>query len=188
MRIKTALVLGLLLVFTAACGGEDGDGVASADTATDGSADGESPDEGADGAEQALAYSQCMRDNGVENFPDPEISDGGGVSLSLGDEVDPGSEEFMAAEEACEDLLPGAGEEAGEVDPADLEHMREYSQCMRDNGIEGFPDPSSDGGIMIDGDELGVDPTGPEMRAAEEACEDYLESGPGSGTNTGEDE
>jgi hypothetical protein len=189
MRIKTALVLGLLLAFTAACGDDGGgDGVASAGDATEESAETEESAGEEDFAEQAIAYSQCMRDNGVENFPDPEIGDGGGVSLSLSDEVDFESEEFQAAEEACNDLLPG-GDEGGELDPVDIEHMREYSQCMRDNGFENFPDPSADGGIMIDSETLGVDPTGPEMQAAEEACEEYLQFGPAGGsTNSQEDE
>ena len=47
-------------------------------------------------------YAKCMRDNGLENFPTPR-ADG---SLRLGKSIDPESEEFQAAEEACEKYAP----------------------------------------------------------------------------------
>jgi hypothetical protein len=46
-------------------------------------------------------FAQCMRDNGVPDFPEP--SDNG---LFLTDEIDTESPEFKAAEKACESLLP----------------------------------------------------------------------------------
>jgi Pectinacetylesterase len=68
-----------------------------ADAATDGS-------EPAAGEPDRLAYSQCMRDHGVANFPDPEPD---GIFLGL--DIDPGSPEFKLAEEACSDLMPPHG-------------------------------------------------------------------------------
>ena len=54
-----------------------------------------------------LEYAGCMRDNGVE-MPDPDFSSDGGVivELGIGDPTDP---EFMAADEACRDILAGFG-------------------------------------------------------------------------------
>ena len=68
--------------------------------------------------EQALAFSKCMRDHGVD-MPDPQFSaDGGGFSISVGGPdssnpsnngplVDPNSKEFKDASEACGG--PGGG-------------------------------------------------------------------------------
>ena len=50
-----------------------------------------------------LALSQCMRDNGIANFPDPGPD--GGLLLD-GTGIDPDSPQFKAAQEACRDLRP----------------------------------------------------------------------------------
>jgi len=58
---------------------------------------------------QLLAYSKCMRDHGVANFPDP-VFQGASVSLNVPDGVDPNSPTFQAAQKACQSLMamPGA--------------------------------------------------------------------------------
>jgi hypothetical protein len=60
-------------------------------------------------ADQLLEFAQCMRDHGV-NFPDPQFS-GGGVMVQVGGgedgTIDPMSEAFQAAQEACGKELPG---------------------------------------------------------------------------------
>jgi len=64
------------------------------------------------------AYSECMRDNGLPEFPDPGPD---GLSLT-GTGLDPASEEFQAARDACQDLMPqqssgsGAASTAAESD------------------------------------------------------------------------
>jgi len=50
-------------------------------------------------------YAKCMRENGVENFPTPR-ADG---SLRLPESIDPESDEFTSAEEACDEYAPGHG-------------------------------------------------------------------------------
>ena len=63
--------------------------------------------------QQMLAYSQCMRDNGEPDFPDPVHDTGGGVSLKLdgskGSGLDPNSATFKAAQDTCKSKLPGDG-------------------------------------------------------------------------------
>jgi hypothetical protein len=54
--------------------------------------------------EALLAYAQCMRDNGVPNFPDPN----GGEMLLDRNEFDINSPAFKAAQTACESLRPQA--------------------------------------------------------------------------------
>jgi hypothetical protein len=185
-RYKIALLLGLLALSAAGCGdGDDGDGVASVDSDASESASEGADGEELDGFEEALAYSECMRDNGIAEFPDPQQGDGGGMSLSLPEGLDPEDEDFKAAEEACEDLRPGP--DGGEtLDPEVYEELLAFSECMRENGIENFPDPDPGGGIMM-GPDMGFDPQSEEYMAAMSACGD-LQPGRGGAVNASEDE
>jgi hypothetical protein len=63
----------------------------------------------------ALAYSACMRENGVPNFPDPEQNAEGGIGMSVDKDsgIDPNSPQFKEAEQACEDLDPRATSTGG---------------------------------------------------------------------------
>lgn len=54
-------------------------------------------------ADPGLAHAQCMRDNGLPDFPDPVDR---WVDLEATG-IDPNSAEFKAAEQACRRLLPG---------------------------------------------------------------------------------
>ncbi|PPK71346.1 hypothetical protein V5P93_003212 [Actinokineospora auranticolor] len=59
--------------------------------------------------EQARKMSRCMREHGLPRFPDPDES--GGIRIESGQGLDPGSAEFKAAEQACQEFGPkGAGE------------------------------------------------------------------------------
>jgi hypothetical protein len=73
---------------------------------------GEAPSEEqqAEMRERALAFAECMRDQGVD-FPDPQFSEGGGMRLG-GPGIDPEDPDFQEAQEACRDEMPGPpGEE-----------------------------------------------------------------------------
>jgi hypothetical protein len=118
--------------------------------------------------EQALAFAQCMRENGVPDFPDPDPN--GRFSEGEHDADDPA---LRAAQEACRDLAPG-GEHENLGDPAFVEQMREFSQCMRDNGVPDFPDPDADGRLRGVAHEQQDDPT---FRAAMETCRGKLPGG-----------
>ena len=52
---------------------------------------------------RALANSQCMRDHGLANFPDPQFGEGGRMEMRLDKKsgVDPQSPTFQAAQKAC---------------------------------------------------------------------------------------
>ena len=58
-------------------------------------------------ADQLLEFSKCMRDHGVD-FPDPQF-EGGGVRMQMDEGMDPTSQAFQDAQEACGDLLPNGG-------------------------------------------------------------------------------
>ncbi len=180
----------LLLAALSGCGSAsaDEDGVATlsdaetADTTSD-------DDVPTDPQERALAFAECMRDNGVPDFPDPEFDEegnpqfkverrveapsGGSTDAPAGEkgfEADPGMQQAM---EACEHLSPRA--EMSEEDRQAMQDAAlEYAQCMRDHGVD-MPDPqfNGDGGMLQQGPR-GINPDDPTFQAAQEACEDIL--------------
>ena len=119
--------------------------------------------------QQALAFAQCMRDNGVPGFPDP---DPGGRFRGVGHEQQ-NNPKFRAAQQACRNLAPG-GEHEKSGDPAFVNQMREFSKCMRANGLPAFPDPDANGRLRGPGHEQQNSPT---YRAAFEACRAKLPGG-----------
>lgn len=182
MRIRRALVLGLLLALSAAgCGGGGGgDQVATAGgTAPDPSAS--AKQDNREDRDAILQYAKCMRENGVPDFPDPEFGEGG-IGLTIPDGAD--KAKVDAAQEKCKQYLPNGGQPT-KVDPAQLEKMREYAKCIRENGVPNFPDPSEEGGIALDMDKLGLSgPDDPKLKAAEEKCRSIMPGGGPGGART----
>ena len=171
MRTTRYLALGLLLTMAAAGCGEApaGDQVASA---------GGKPSTSASAAaakdeDAPLKFSQCMREQGMTWFPDPEPG-----SRGLQIKVPKGTDKAKmdAAMAACKEWAPDGGER-GPADPQQLEQGRQMAQCMRDNGVPNFPDPKPDGSIHLDGDKIGVGPGDPAFDKAEEACAKHRPSG-----------
>jgi len=188
LRLLAAFVV-LPLAFAAcsASAGTDG-GVASL-ASPDAAAASPSPDASSNPEDAMLDFAQCMRDHGVD-MPDPQTG-GGGVRIGIGQNgIDPGSEAFQAAQEACQHFLDDAGFGGPrDLSQEQLDQMVEFAQCMRDNGID-MPDPAADGGmsVQIRGQASsggagpgGVDPQSDEFQAAMEACQALRpEFGPGS--------
>lgn len=174
LAFAASMIIGLLL---AACGtsGAPTTGVATLDPGTGASSNPSAAPSatGADQGEAMLAYSQCMRDNGVPNFPDPV---NGGLQID-GNEVGMDTPAYQAADEACKSLMP-APPAGSEEDPQDRERMLAYAQCMRDNGVPEFPDPKPGEGLNLDGAVIDLD--SPAFKAAEEACQS-LPGAPGGG-------
>lgn len=173
MRVRADVLLCLLAVlFAAGCGArDDGDGIATAGGTPTPSGSAGPARAGDDGLAEALRHAQCIRDNGVPNFPDPKLNADGGISLDVRGGVD--KEKVDAAMERCKHLEPGGGQ-PGQTDPEMQARALQYAKCMRANGVPRFPDPTKDGGIALDGDKLGVDPRGETFKAAEAACQKYM--------------
>lgn len=89
----------------------------------------------------ALAFAQCMRDNGLTNYPDPDPNGRSGAGHEAFDPNDP---TVKAATEKCRTLLPGGGQHNA-PNPAAVQQLVAFAQCMRDNGVRDFPDPNADG-------------------------------------------
>ncbi|WP_434441790.1 hypothetical protein [Lentzea sp. E54] len=120
--------------------------------------------------EMGLKFAQCMRENGVP-MDDPEP--GKGIQLKIG----PGTsqETVQTAMEACREYNPQKNG-TGQADPQREAAVREFAQCMRDNGVEAFPDPEpGNPGIKITRD-VGQDP---DFQTAQQACQDKLASAGG---------
>jgi hypothetical protein len=152
-RAAAAAALLGTLALVAACGSSSSDEKAPASSRS----------------EQARKFSQCMRSNGLPDFPDPDAN---GELRGPGHEQED-SPEFRAAQEKCRDLAPG-GEHQNTGDPAFVEQMRKFSQCMRANGLPDFPDPDANGQLRGAGHEQERDP---KYRAATKTCRKKLPGG-----------
>jgi hypothetical protein len=177
MRIRTGLVLGVLLTVTVAgCGKSSGTpGVATASHSGAAASGSATPDAMSD-QEHMLRFAQCMRDNGLPDFQDPKD---GNIGVPNG--ADP--QKVDAAMQKCRPLLPNGGQPR-KADPQQMEQLRKYAQCMRDNGIKNYPDPN-DQGIALDPGKLGISPNDPKFVAAQQACSKYQPGGPSAGPSGG---
>ncbi|WP_188191783.1 hypothetical protein [Nonomuraea sp. SYSU D8015] len=158
-RVLTALAAATLLL--AGCGaGDGGADVASVTGNGTGNQAAASAKPSEDPHERNLKFAQCMRENGIQ-MDDPEP--GKGIMMKF-DRGTP-RETVEKAQEACKQWAPQGGQ-GGRVDPQRAEAMRKLSQCMRDNGVESYPDP--DGGMMRITGEIANDP---DFKSAEEKCQ-----------------
>ena len=160
--MRTVLSIGLLALglSLAGCGGGNDDPAAQPSTASTES--------------KAVKYSECMRQNGVPSFPDPDAN--GRIMLQAGPDSDlnPQSDTFKQAQEKCKEFAPeGAGAPGNPQQQAD---MLKFVQCMRQNGVPNMPDPQPGGGMLI-GQGSGVDPNSQVFKDAQEKCRAQLPGG-----------
>ncbi len=159
MRRSVPLVLLLAL---AGCAAGDGEGVATAGGAAPAATATTAPPAQEDG----LKFAQCMRENGLSWFEDPEPG-APGVRIDIPQGAD--KAKVDAAMAACKRYLPNGGEPP-KMDAQAMERARQVSKCMRENGVPDFPDPQPDGGLMIDSRKLSTGPGDPAFDAAEKVC------------------
>jgi hypothetical protein len=220
----TGMVAVLALAGLFAACGSDGDSDSSDDGVASVSGDDSSEqaegDDQADAEQELLDWVECMRDEGID-LPDPTrdsdgnlVLEGPGIRLGGGDSEgstssdDPGDsgdepsvdpEEMDAAMEACGEPPALGPNDISEADRQALEeNALEFAECMRDEGIEDFPDPDfsnmgpggepqerrseadggddgGDGGPQVFLGPFGeIDMDDPDVRAAFEACQDIL--------------
>ena len=168
-RVAAALAASAGIAQLAACGGSPESHVAQVGSTTTKS----STPSSAISAQQigALAFSRCMRSNGVARWPDPDS--GGGFPKRTLQQLGVASTRFQAAESACNHLLPngGSGPDPAEVQQARAQALK-FSQCMRDHRVTNFPDPISNGRIP-DPTSVGINQGSPQFQAANQACREY---------------
>jgi hypothetical protein len=129
---------------------------------------------------------QCFRDNGVPTIPDPILENG---RITFPDGVEEQIEEQYSeqlldqAQQACQsiiDRLPQAAvggepeaEERRPPGPEDIEAMRRFAECMRDNGAPDWPDPLPDGSWPPEDNPLVTEGKSPRITAGFDACRQY---------------
>lgn len=172
IRLRSALAAVPLLLALAltGCGSDDGGGVASAGgdkTPTSKSTSTLSNEE------RALKFAQCMREHGVD-MEDPEPGKANRVEFK-GNGKD--REKVEKAMRACREFSPQANSTGGTNKKAE-EAARKFAECMRENGVEDFPDPKpGQRGIKIDKKQA----DDPDFDKAQEKCRDELPGGKKTG-------
>jgi hypothetical protein len=131
---------------------------------------------------EALKFAECMRENGVSEFPDPDASGGLTIDGVLnGSGLDPNAPAWKTAIGACKDLQPPGFTGDDEVSDAERETRLEFAQCIRDNGVKDFPDPA-DGEPLVDTNRIPSAATEGGMsilNAAMQTCRDRAPAGVG---------
>lgn len=150
----------------------------------------------ADVLERELQFIGCMREQGIEEMPDPVPGDGSGRSAllqALDVEGMGGDPDFQAALDQCRDYLPPVPEEET-LTAQEREVEARWLDCLRENGLPDIPDQRPDGkplhvmGVAADAyteearEEVARDgiymfrADDPEAQAAFETCHEYAPS------------
>jgi hypothetical protein len=121
-----------------------------------------------------VAFSQCMRSNGVPNFPDPQRVGGRGFKLII-HQLGGSNSHFQAAQRACNHLLPNGGsgsqEESTQQTRTKLADELSFARCMRSHGVARFPDPTAQGQLTVEMVEAqGIDVHSPAVLRVVQAC------------------
>lgn len=183
MRNSFLVSFVLVLALVAGACSESGDStkIASLETdLVDTSEDEGDVDPIAESEAAMLAFTQCLRDQGIE-VDDPTMDADGNmqlppINIEMPDVVAdpdelPDVTEFEDMIAPCEAHLEGIVATFSSADTTEIEDMLlAYAECMRENGVD-MPDPDfSSGGGVIDLGAIGGD----EFEAAEAVCSPLL--------------
>ena len=145
--LTTLALVALISLISAGCGSN-----APSETGTAGSSNtsgsSSSSSSGSTARQKATKFAECMRDNGVTEFPDPNAS--GELTIDAvanGSSVDTDNAAFKKAISACRDLEP-PGFTGRRRTVQQQQSALKFAQCMRDNGVPDFPDPTPDGALI----------------------------------------
>jgi hypothetical protein len=165
-RLRPLAALALIAVAGAGCSdgpaGNDGAGTAGATS------------KAASKREKAMEFAACMRDHGVAEFPDPDAAGELTADAVANDSpVDTSAPAFEQALGACKDLQP-SGFTGHERSAEQQQSALAFARCMRENGVEDFPDPTRDGPLVDTRRIPSAEGRGalsmPELQAAMETC------------------
>jgi hypothetical protein len=161
------LYLALTAALTVVLGACTSSGGSSSDPSSqNNAAGGSSP-----GTQAGIAqFAQCMRQNGVSDFPDPQ----NGHFVMPGDiQSNP---HFHPAFQACQHYL-GASVNGG-ANTGSQSAMLAFTHCMQTNGVPSYPDPDSNGALVAPPASVRNSPS---YAAAYNKCKSKL---PGGGTGS----
>jgi hypothetical protein len=129
LRPLAALALvALISLISAGCGSD-----APSETGTASSSDA-GGNKNASDQDKAVKFAQCIRANGVPDFPDPNAKGEFVYGVSVTPAV------WTKAVDACKDLQP-PGTLSAKRSPKQQSASLRFAQCIRENGVEDFPDP-----------------------------------------------
>ena len=101
-----------------------------------------SPNSPSTNSQKMLAFSRCVREHGVPNYPDPGSN--GQVAKQTAQQLEVSNSQLQAALNACEHLLPNTGNI--DDNPAALQQwwnqMQRFAQCMHTHGVPNWPGPT----------------------------------------------
>ena len=121
-----------------------------------------------DPQQRGLQFAKCMREHGVD-MPDPDPNNPGQIKLG-----GPGTDQqqIQAATQACRAYSPIGGNGPSSDSATQRQARLKFAACMREHGVENWPDPSDTGGApgMV-GPELTNDP---DFETAAQACQSIL--------------
>ena len=83
---------------------------------------------------KGVKFAECMRNNGVSDFPDPDAKG----EFAYGVSVTPAA--FKKAVDACKDLQP-PGSLSSKRTPKQQSASLSFADCIRNHGVKDFPDP-----------------------------------------------
>ena len=124
---------------------------------------------------QGVKFAECMRANGVADFPDPEPDGDFEYGVSVTPEV------WLQTLATCKDLQP-PGTLSGKRTPEEQSASLKFARCVRDHGVKDFPDPVN-GEPLIDTYKIPSSDSEDGMRilnAAAQACRDVMREAIGS--------
>jgi hypothetical protein len=126
--------------------------------------------------QKAVAFSQCMRAHGVPGFPDPQSD--GTILTGPQDHLAQGSPTFVAANKACQHLLPKTRPMTAAQQHRLTVQLLKFVACMRAHGLPDMADPVVNANGVALAMPNGVKPNSPVFRSAQQACQKLRPFGP----------
>jgi hypothetical protein len=162
--LASVVAVAAFSLLAAGCGGGGSSGVASVASATTAATTTQNG---------AVAFSRCMRSNGVPTFPDLPKNGGHAIKETV-QRLAASNPRFPAAERACNHLLPNGGsgpQETGQQTRTQLADELSFARCMRSHGVSRFPDPTAQGGLTVEMVQAqGIDVHSPAVLRVVQAC------------------
>ncbi len=134
------VVLALVPLSVAACGGSRSPGVAKISTT-------QTTTPAATSGPSYQRYAACMRSHGVPQFV-LEPTDNG-TEIPTQGSIDTKSPQYQSAAASCASLQPPGMGSTPTITPAERVDYLKAAACMRAHGVPNFPDPTFTGGHVF---------------------------------------
>jgi hypothetical protein len=171
-RLLSAAVALAAATTIPACGSTSPTASSSAAGASPPTRSSSSTGSGSNSTSSTLAFSNCMRANGVPNFPDLGTNgmriQGNGQAISVNG-VSLNAPAYQTARAKCQRYLPTQAAASPSQQAQQRARGLKFASCMRSHGVPNFPDPKSYNGsqqVYLPG----INPSAPAFQTAAKAC------------------